>query len=330
MKRRAFIAGLGGAVAWPLVADAQQGERIRRISVLSPNDENDPEARAWLTAFTQGLADLGWREGRNLRMEIRWAGGSLERTREYAKALVDLQPDVIFVDSTPQTAALQQQTSVIPIVFVDVSDPVGSGFVVGLPRPGGNITGFMIFEPAMAGKWLELLREIAPTLKRAAIIFNPDTAPYIESYYLPVVEAGARALKVELISAPVRSDPEIEKAIVSLFREPGGGLVGLPDAFMYDHHWTIISLALQNNVPTVHWVTRFTRDGGLLSYGPDTADLYRRAATYVDRILRGAKPMDLPVQLPVKYHMAVNIKTAKTLGLTVPPSILLRADEVIE
>jgi ABC-type uncharacterized transport system substrate-binding protein len=335
MRRREFIALMGGAAAalsplWPLAARAQQPGRMRRIGVLMGSGENDPEAKATLSGFTQGLAELGWTDGRNLRTDVRWAASSVDRARMFAKELADLQPDVIFADSTPQTAALQRETRTIPIVFVNVSDPVGSGFVVGLPRPGGNITGFSNLEPSMGGKWLELLTEIAPTVKRAAIMFNPDTAPYARSYYLPSFEAAARSFNVAPIVAPVHNDAEIETVIASLGREPGGGLIAMPDVFVQVHRAPIILLAARNNLPAVYAQSVFARDGGLLSYGPDQRDIFRRSASYVDRILRGAKPADLPVQLPIKFEMALNAKTAKALGLAVPPSILLRADEVIE
>jgi putative tryptophan/tyrosine transport system substrate-binding protein len=329
MRRREFVAAVGATVVWPLTVHAQQTERMRRIGVLTPYSENDPVARAQFNAFVQGLAELGWSEGRNLRMDVRWAAGDLERVRMYAKELVMLQPDVILVDSTPQTAALQRETRTIPIVFVVVSDPVGSGFVAGLPRPGGNMTGFSNQDPTMGGKWVELLKEIAPNLSRVAAVYNPETAPFVRSYYLPPFEAAARSLKIEPIVALVHSDAEIETAITSLGRE-SGGVVIMPDAFLNSHRATIISLAARNKVPAVSQTSFITRDGGLISYGPDLADLYRRGAGYVDRILRGARPSDLPVQLPAKFEMAVNVKTAKTLGLTVPPSLLARADEVIE
>ena len=314
---------------WPLTLRAQQSERLRRIGVLTPYSESDPYAKAQFDAFVQGLAELGWSEGRNLRMDVRWAAGDLDRVRMYAKELVTLQPDVILVDSTPQTAALQRETSTIPIVFVVVSDPIGSGFVTGLPRPGGNMTGFSNQDPSMGGKWVELLREIAPNLVRVAAMFNPDTAPFVRSYYLPPFEAAARSLKMEPMVALVHSDADIETAITSLGRE-SGGLVIMPDAFLVSHRASIISLANRNNVPAVSQTSFITRDGGLISYGPDLADLYRRGADYVDRVLRGAKPSELPVQLPAKFEMAINVKTAKVLGLTVPASLLARADEVIE
>jgi putative ABC transport system substrate-binding protein len=329
MRRREFIAGLG-AVAWPVVARAQQPERVRRIGVLVPANENDPEAKALLSWFTQGLAKLGWTEGRNVLMDVRWAAGSIEQMQALAKELVDLQPEIIFANATPVTAALQRETRTIPIVFTGVSDPVGSGFIAKVPRPGGNLTGFIDLEASMGGKWLELLTEVAPNVKRVAIMFNPDTAPGSGSYYLPSFEAAARSLKVESIVAPVHSDAEIETFMTSLGREPGGGLVVMTDAFMPVHRAPVILLASRNNVPTVYPQSVFVRDGGLLSYGPNRADLFRRSASYVDRILRGATPAELPVQLPTKFEMAVNAKTAKSLGLTVPQSILLRADELIE
>jgi putative tryptophan/tyrosine transport system substrate-binding protein len=330
MRRREFIAGLGGAAVWPLAARAQQGERMRRIGVLIGYDESDPEGKVWLSGFTKGLAELGWTEGRNVRMDVRRATGSVDRMRMFAKELVELQPDVIIVGGTPNTAALQRETRTIPTVFVNVSDPVGAGFVAGLPHPGGNITGFIDEEAGMASKRLELLTEIAPGVKRAAAMFNPDTAASGGPYYLPAFEAAARSLKLEPITALVHSDAEIETVITSLGREPRGGLVVTSDIFTFVHRAPVILLAARNNVPAVYWQSVFARDGGLLSYGPDPADIWRRSASYVDRILRGAKPADLPVQLPIKFHMALNLKTAKTLGLAVPQSILLSADEVIE
>jgi putative ABC transport system substrate-binding protein len=328
MRRRDFIAGLGSAAAWPVVAWAQQGERMRRIGVLIGTQENNPLGKPRLSAFTQALADLGWTDGRNMRIDLRWGGGDNNRIRLLAQELVGLQPDIILTGGAPATAAFQRETRTIPIVFVNVPDPVASRIVARLDRPSGNATGFAILETSLGGKWLELLLEIVPGLKRAAIMFNPDlgtAAPYVASF-----ETAARSLKVAPITAPVHSDVEIETAIIALRREPGGGLFVMPDAFTSVHRMPIISAAARNNVPAVYWSSIFARDGGLLSYGPDLRDNFRRAATYVDRILRGAKPGDLPVQLPVKYEMAVNLETANALGLTVPQSILLRADEVIE
>jgi putative ABC transport system substrate-binding protein len=328
IRRREFIAGLGGAAAWPVLASAQQGDRVRRIGVLMPYDENEPVTKGIVSAFTQALADLGWNDGRNVRMDLRWAGDDINRTRALAQELVGLQPDIIVTIAYLPTAAVQRETRTIPIVFAAVSDPVASGIVPGLNRPSGNITGFALFEATLGGKWLELLSEIAPGLKRVAIMFNPDTAPV--SAYMPSFETAARSLKVVPIIAPVQSDLEIETAIMALGREPGGGLVVMPDVFTTAHRAPIILAAARNNVPAVYSLSAFGRDGGLLSYGADAVDLWRGAASYVDRILRGAKPADLPVQLPTKFHMVVNLKTAKALGLAVPPSIMLRADEVIE
>jgi putative ABC transport system substrate-binding protein len=328
MRRREFIAGLGSAAAWPRAARAQQAERVRRIGVLVPQAENDPEYKLRATAFIQALADLGWTDGHNVRMDLRWGGGDINRSRAFAQELVGLQPDIIVTAGTQTTVAVQRETQTIPIVFATVGDPVASGIVARLDRPGGNITGFALFEASLGGKWLELLSQIAPALKRVAIMFNPDTAPV--SAYVPSFEKAARSLNVVPIMAPIHSDAEIETAIIAFARERRGGLVVMPDVFQDVHRASIISAAARNNVPAVYYFSYFARDGGLLSYGPDQVDAFRRAATYVDRILRGAKPGDLPVQFPVKYEMAVNLKTAKALGLTVPQSILLRADEVIE
>jgi len=329
MRRREFIAGLGTA-AWPLAARAQQADRVRRIGVLMPGDENDPVLKTYVSAFTQALAGLGWTDGRNVRIDLRWAGAEINRIRAVAQELVGLQPDIILANSATATVALQRETRTIPIVFSNVSDPVASGMVPRLDRPSGNTTGFATNEPSLGGKWLELLSEIAPGLKRAAIMFNPDTGSVAASLYVPSFETAARSLKVVPIIVPVHSDVEIETAIIALGREPRGGLVVMPDIFMFVHRVPVILAAARNNVPTFYHLSAFARDGGLLSYGVDRVDLYRRAATYVDRILRGAKPGDLPVQFPTKFEMAVNLKTAKALGLAVPPSILLRATEVIE
>jgi putative ABC transport system substrate-binding protein len=329
MKRREFIAGLGGAVAWPLTAHAQQGDRMRRIGVFIRGDENDPLAELQLSTLTQALADLGWTDGRDVRMDFRWGNGDNNRLRALAQELVGLQPDIIVASGTPATAAVQRETRTIPIVFVVGGDPVASGIVPRLDRPGGIITGFASLEASLGGKWLELLSEIAPGLKRAAILFNPDTAPV--SVYMPSFETAARSLKIVPIAAPVHDDLEIETAIDALGREPGGGLVVMPDIFTISHRGPIISAAARNNVAAVYaGPPYFARDGGLLSYGANAVDNWRGAATYVDRILRGAKPADLPVQLPTKFELAINLKTANALGLTVPPSILTRADEVIE
>jgi putative tryptophan/tyrosine transport system substrate-binding protein len=310
VKRREFIAGLGSAAAWPVAARGQSARPVPRVGVLMPYSENDRQPTAQLSACIQGLAELGWTDARNLQMDVRWTAGDADRLRSYAKEIVSLHPDVILVDSTPQTAALQRETQAIPIVFVTVSDPVGSGFIANLSRPGGNITGFIPWEPSMGGKWVQLLAEIAPGINRVAALFNPETAPYVMKTYLPSFEAAARSLNARPIQAPVHSDREIEAVMASLGREPGAGLVVMPDAFSLEHRASIISLAARNNVPVVYQTPFFARDGGLLSYGASGEDIYHRAASYVDRILRGAKPADLPVQLPVKFEMAVNLKTA--------------------
>jgi putative tryptophan/tyrosine transport system substrate-binding protein len=289
MRRREFVTLLGGAAAWPIAARAQQRGLLRRIGVLMSWDESDPEIKTFFSSFMQGLAKSGWTDGGNVQMEVRWAGGNIDRLRMFAKELVDLQPDVILATSTPATAALQQATRAIPIVFAGISDPVGAGFVASLSRPGGNLTGFINMEGALGGKWLEVLKEIAPDIKRAAIMFNPDTAPAGGSYYLPSFDAAARKLKVEPIAVRVRSVAEIETVITSLGREPGSSLVVMPDAFMEIHRGQIILFAARNNVPTVYSQSVFARDGGLLSYGADRVDIFRRSASYVDLILRGAK-----------------------------------------
>jgi putative ABC transport system substrate-binding protein len=327
IRRREFITLLGVAVAWPLVARGQQGGRMRRIGVLMSGDENDPVLKTFVSAFIQALAGLGWTD-RNLRMDLRWHGDDTNRIRALAQELVGLQPDIIVTYGTPASVAVQRETRTIPIVFVSVGDPVASSIVPRLDRPGGNITGFGGSEATLGGKWLELLSEIAPGLKRVAIMFNPDTGT--ASTFMPSLETAARSLKLVPIIAPVRSDVEIETAIIALGHEPGGGLFVMPDGFMFTHRAPIISAAARNNVPAVYWQSDFAKDGGLLSYGLDRVDMWRRAAPYVDRILRGEKLGDLPVQFPTKFEMVLNLKTAKALGLTVPLTIQAIANEVIE
>jgi putative ABC transport system substrate-binding protein len=330
MRRREFIAGLGAAAVWPVVARAQQGDRVRRIGVLMSSDENDAVAKAQVSALAQALADLGWTDGGNLRMDLRWGGSDINRIRALPRELVGVRPDIILTNATPTTAALQRETRTIPIVFVNLTDPLASGLVARLDHPSGNLTGFTNYEAPLAGKWLELLSQIAPGLKRAAIMFNPDLAPYAEATYLPAFEAASRALKVAPITAPVHSDAEIETTIVALGREQGGGLVVMQDTFTAMHRAPIITAAARNNVPAVYSRSYNARDGGLLSYGSDPVDTFRRAASYVDRILRGEKPGDLPVQQPAKYELVINMKTAKALGLTIPETLLATADEVIQ
>jgi len=331
MRRRQFLGVVAGvAVAWPLAAHAQQRDRMRRIGVLMPYAEGDREGQAFVAALREGLQKLGWAESRNIRIDYRWATPSdTESIQRFAKELVALQPDLILTQSTPTTAALLQQTRTIPIVFAQVVDPVGSGFVASFPRPGGNITGFINLEPTMAGKWLELLKEIAPRVNRVAFLFNPATAPYFE-YYLKPFKAAAASFAVEGIAAPVHDASELESVIAAQARESNGGLIVMPDTFLNAHRAEITALAARYRLPAVYAFRFFTELGGLLSYGSDLVDNFRRAATYADRILKGAKPSELPVQAPVKFELVINLKTAKALGLDVPLFLQQRADEVIE
>jgi ABC-type uncharacterized transport system substrate-binding protein len=329
MNRREFITLFGGAVAWPLAARAQEAVQMKHIGVLMGRSESDREGQAFVAAFREELQKLGWAEGRNIRIDYRWATpGDAESIQRVANELVALQPDLVLAQNTPNTAALAQQTRNIPIVFATVSDPVGSGFVANFPRPGGNVTGFTNIEPTTAGKWLELLKEIAPHVARVAFLFNPATAPY--EYYLSSFKAAARSFAVEAIAAPVRDRSELEPVITALARAPNGGLVLMTDTFLLNHREEITSLAVRYRLPAVYPYRAFTEAGGLLSYGNDTHDNFRRAASYVDRILKGAKPSELPVQAPVKFELVINLKTAKALGLEIPPQLLARADEVIE
>jgi ABC-type uncharacterized transport system substrate-binding protein len=331
MRRRELIALLGGAVAaWPIAARAQQGQPMRRIGVLMAFNETDSRAKGWLSRFASGLSQLGWTNGSNLRIDVRWAGDDVKQMQLFAKELVGIKPDVILAFGTPVTAALQRETRTIPIVFAIVSDPVGEGFVASLSHPGGNITGFHNSEASIGGKWLELLAQVAPGVKRAAMIFNPDTAPGHGKYYMPDFEAAARSLDITPIAAPVHSLEELEAAITNLGSKPGGSFIAMADFFLLNHRAAMIALAARNNIPAVYPWREVPTAGGLLSYGPDLEDIVRRAAPYVDRILRGANPAELPVQVPVKFETVVNVKTAKALGLEVPASILLRADEVID
>jgi len=330
MKRRKFIASLGGAMAsWPFAARAQQTERLRRIGVLMSFAESDPEAQARVAAFRDGLQTLGWAEGRNLTIDIRWAADDAALMQRFAKELVALQPDLMLSHNTPTTASLLQRTRTIPIVFVVVSDPVGSGFVASFPRPGGNVTGFTNIEPTMTGKWLELLKEIAPSVSRVALLVNPATAPYAEAYLGPF-RAAAASLALEIDTAAVRDTSELESAIAAQARAPNGGLVVMTDSFLVAHSAEITSLAARYRLPAVYPFRFFVKLGGLLSYGNDLLDSFRRAATYADRILKGEKPSELPVQAPVKFELVINRKTAKALDLTIPSSLLATADEVIE
>jgi putative ABC transport system substrate-binding protein len=332
MRRREFLGVLGSAAAaWPVVARAQQAGPVRRIGILIGGTKGDSQTEAGLAAFTAALKELGWTDGQNVRIEIRWAAGNVERMKELAKELVSLQPDLLVGHTTQPVAALQRETKTIPIVFLIVSDPVGSGFVTSLPSPGGNITGFINIESSLGGKWIEVLKEVVPGVTRAALMFNPDTAPYFR-YYLQPFEVAARLRGVEPIAAPVRTAADIERVIASLTERPDAGLAVMPDVALstQNNRDLIISLAARHRLLTIYPYRYWVGDGGLVSYGIDQIDLYRRVPAYIDRILKGAKPAELPVQLPTRFELAVNLRTAKAFGLTIPESFLLRADEVIE
>ena len=328
MKRRDFITLLGGAaVALPFAARAQQGERVRRIVFLHSLAENDPEVQARIAAFGQGLEALGWREKRNVQIEHRFSHGDIARMQVYTAEVVSSAPDLIVATSSPVIAALKQATHTIPIVFSVVNDPVGQGFVASLAHPGGNITGFTFVDFPMIGKWLGILKEFAPGIKRVALMFNPHTAPYYPDF---LRELGATPPSVELSPTPVRDDAEIETAVTALVREPAGGLMVAPDPFINTRRWLIMALAQRHRLPAIYGFRQYVTEGALISYGPNTADIVRRSAAYVDRILKGEKPADLPVQQPTKFDLVINLKTAKALGLEVPWFLQQRADEVIE
>ena len=330
MKRRDLLALLSIACfLLPLPVRAQQSAQIRRLGVLLNLSENDLEAQRLVTAFREELTRLGWADGRNLRVDYRWTAGDVDRARAFAKELVELSPDIIVGYGTPSVVALQRETHSIPIVFVLVADPVSQGIVASLAHPGGNVTGFQDFEISLGTKWMEVLTEIAPNIKRVTVIFNPKTAPY-HPLYLRAMEKAALSIAVELIAVEVHDDAEIERAISDVGREPNDGLFVLPDTFNRIHHRTIIALADRYRLPAVYFSPFFAREGGLISYGPDEIDMVQRTVGYVDRILKGAKVAELPVQQPTKFQLIINQKTARALGLTVPQMLLARADEVIE
>jgi len=329
MRRREFIAGLGGAAAWPLVARAQGSGRIRQIGILNPGDENSGAGKVYWPLFIQRLEELGWVNGRNLHIELRWAGGNVDRIRPLARELSDLRPDVIVVSSSLATRAVQEQTRTIPIVFVFAGDPVASGILTNIARPEGNTTGVTDLFPSIGGKWLELLKESIPRLARVALIFNPD---FRTEFMLTEIGAAAARYGVKTMRIVVRSSAEIEPAIDAFATEPDGGIIAVPPVAGLPSVTQVINrLALQHRLPTIYNVRVFVAQGGLMSYGADVADLFWRSAPdYVDRILRGAKPSELPVQFSTKFELTINMKTAKAIGLTIPESFLLRADEVIE
>jgi putative tryptophan/tyrosine transport system substrate-binding protein len=330
VRRREFITLLGGAaLASPVAARAQQPGRMRRVGVLMGVAESDPEGQARIAAFRQGLTDLGWVDGRNLRIEYRWAAGDADRIREYTAELVALAPDVLIGNGTAALTALRDATRSIPIVFVLVNDPVGQGFIENLARPGGNITGFSFLEYSMVGKSLEMLRQLAPNVHRVAIMFNPATAPHY-TVFLRSFETVPPPSPLEIKATPVGTEADIERAVAKLAKEPGSGLLVPPDTFTVVHRDLVISSAAQHRVPAIFTYRQFVREGALISYGPETTDIFQRSASYVDRILKGANPGDLPAQAPTKFELAINVRTARTLGLDVPPTLLALADEVIE
>jgi putative tryptophan/tyrosine transport system substrate-binding protein len=329
MNRRAFLSLIGGAAVWSCTARAQQGTRMRRIGVLMHLAAHDPEGQSRLAAFLQGLQEAGWAVGRNVTIDVRWAAADVDAMKRFAKELVALQPDLIFTSSTPATGAMVQATRTIPVVFALVADPVGSGYVASLPRPGGNVTGFTPIVGSLGGKWAELLKEIAPRTARVTLLFNPPSATFIESYLNPF-KAAAASLGMEAIVGPVDTMLELESLVTIQAREPNTGLVVIPDSFTELHRAEIAALAVRYRLPAVDWSRSFAEDGGLISYGPYLVDEYRRAATYADRILKGEKPTDLPVQAPTKYQLVINLKTAKALGLEIPDKLLVAADGVIE
>lgn len=330
MRRREFITLLGGAAGWPLAATGQQAERMRRVGILMGYAQSDPEGQARFAALLEALKALGWEDGRNLQIELRWASADVAQISRFAKELVAFKPDLLVANTTPVTAAVHRETADIPIVFIIVSDPVGEGFVASLSHPGRNITGFINVENTIGGKWLELLKEVAPATSQASMMFNPDTAPGAGSYFLPAFEAAGRALGIKAAAAPVRSETEIENAISSLARERNGGLVVMTDSYMTVHRRDIIRLTERERLPAVYPTSISAHDGGLISYAPDYYDVFRRGAGYVDKVLRGGSASELPVQVPTKFELVINLRSAKAIGLQVPDRMLALADEVIE
>jgi ABC-type uncharacterized transport system substrate-binding protein len=328
-SRRQFAAVLASAAAWPITARAQQRESVRRIGVLSGFAVDDPEAQGRIAAFRQGMQEQGWSEGRNLQIEYRWAGPDAGRIKAFAAELVGTSPNVILALTSPSVAALREVTRTVPVVFVGIGDPVGQGFVASLARPGGNVTGFTGLEFSLGEKWLGFLKELAPGVSRAAFLFHPEVGPYYLSW-LKSVEAAATALGVQITAAPIRAATDVEAAISTVAALPNGGLVVEPDAYTSANRRLIIEFAARYRLPAVYAYPRDAAEGGLVSYGPDVDDLFRRSASYIDRILKGEKPADLPVQQPLKYELVINLQTAKALGLTVPNTLLISADKVIE
>jgi putative ABC transport system substrate-binding protein len=326
VRRRQFMGALGGAAAWPLAAHAQQIDQMRKIGLLLSWGESEPEARVWIGAFVQRLSELGWTDGRNIRMDYRWGAGDANRIRTFAAELVALKPDLILGNTTTVLATLKEATSTIPIVFLQVSDPVAGGFVASLARPGGNITGFTTFEYPIAGKWLEMLKEFAPATARALVIGNSKSPSW--SGYMSTTGSVAQSLGIQMIPAGVSDSAEIECAIDSFAQESKGALVVIPDNLTLFNRDRLVAMAALHRLPATYPYRNFVTGGGLISYGPESVDLYKRAAAYVDRILKGKKASDLPIQAPVKFEMVINLKTAKALGLTVPETLLVTADVI--
>ena len=330
MRRRDFMTLAGGAAtAWSLAARAEQAQPMRRIGVLIGFAESDPDVKSWFAAFRGALAKLGWTEGSNFRIELRWAADDPDKMKTFAKELVDLRPDAILSVTTPVTDALVRETQTIPIVIATVADPISSGFVTNVGRPGGNVTGFALYEPSMGGKWLELLRRIAPGVARVALLFNPTTSVPIK-FYMASIQAAASSFTVQASTAPVHAQDEIEGVIAALAGNPGAGLIVMPDLFNTINRDLIIAVAARFRVPAIYYFRSFADSGGLISYGPDFAEQYPRAADYIDRILKGEKPGDLPIQMPIKVPLIINQRTANSLGLDVPLGLLNAADEIIE
>jgi putative ABC transport system substrate-binding protein len=330
MRRRDFIKAIAAStIASPTAARAQQSEGVRRIGVLMARKADDTQGQKQFAALRQGLTERGWSEGKTLHIETRWSVADAAEALKFAQELVASKPEVLVANGTPSLVAMRAATSTIPVVFVSVADPLGQGFVPSLARPGGNITGFSAEEASMGGKWLELLKELAPRVARIAIIYNPETAPYAPMFF-PAMQAAAPRMAVALSISPMHSPADIERVVVGIGRESGGGLIVVPDSFIFGQRRQVTALAAQHRLPAIYPLEIFIPEGGLIAYGIERVDMFRRAADYVDRILRGTSPTELPVQQPTKFELAINLKTAKSLGLSVPPSMLLSADEVIE
>jgi putative ABC transport system substrate-binding protein len=329
MRRRDFMTLVGGVAAWPLAARAQQAQRMRRVGVLIGFAETDPDVQSWFAAFRGALAKLGWTEGSNFQIELRWASDDPDRMKTFAKELVDLRPDAILSVTTPVTNALVRETQTIPIVIVTVADPMASGFVTNVGRPGGNVTGFALYEPSMGGKWLELLKRIAPGVTRVALLFNPTTSVPIK-FYMASIQAAASSFTVQASAAPVHAQDEIEGVIAALAGNPGAGIIAMPDLFNTINRDVIIKWTARYRIPAIYFLRSFADSGGLISYGPDFAEQYPQAAGYIDRILKGEKPGDLPIQMPIQVPLIINLRTANALGLDVPLGLLNAADEIIE